>query len=50
VTQGKGRVPDYELDDRLKLTTLAQVRAVADPLRGLIFDLMLGRSASTSER
>lgn len=49
MTQGKGQVPDYELDDPLELTTLAQVRAVADPLRGLILDLLLERAASVSE-
>lgn len=49
MAQGKSQLPDYELDDRLELTTLAQVRAVADPLRGLILDLLLQRSASASD-
>lgn len=41
--------PDYELDDTLELTTPAQVRAVSDPLRMTILDLLRERAATVSE-
>src|ERR687895_468506 len=34
-------IPDYELDDRLVITAPAQLRAIADSLRGTILDLLL---------
>jgi len=46
---GKTSVPDYELDDRLELNTLSQVRALADPLRDSVLDLLLERAATVSE-
>jgi DNA-binding transcriptional ArsR family regulator len=42
-------IPDYELIDRLELTTHAQLRAIADPLRSTILDLLLERAATVSE-
>jgi DNA-binding transcriptional ArsR family regulator len=43
------RIPDYELVDRMELTTPAQLRAIADPLRSLILDLLLERAATVTE-
>src|SRR4051794_12540870 len=41
--------PDYELDDTLELTTPAQVRAISDPLRMTVLDLLRDRAATVSE-
>jgi DNA-binding transcriptional ArsR family regulator len=43
------RIPDYELAERVELTTPAQLRAMADPLRGTILDLLLERAATVAE-
>lgn len=43
------RIPDYDLVDRIELTTPAQLRAIAHPLRGLILDLLLERAATVAE-
>jgi DNA-binding transcriptional ArsR family regulator len=43
------RIPDYELADRLVVTTPAQLRAMADPLRATILDLLLERAATVAE-
>jgi DNA-binding transcriptional ArsR family regulator len=42
-------IPDYELADRLVVTAPAQLRALADPLRATILDLLLERAASVAE-
>jgi DNA-binding transcriptional ArsR family regulator len=42
-------IPDYELADRLVVTTPAQLRAIADPLRATILDLLLERAATVAE-
>ena len=42
-------IPDYELADRIVVTTPAQLRALADPLRGTILDLLLERAATVAE-
>lgn len=42
-------IPDYELVDRLELTTHAQLRAIADPLRSTILELLLERAATVGE-
>lgn len=42
-------IPDYELADRLVVTTPAQLRALADPLRATILDLLLERAATVAE-
>jgi DNA-binding transcriptional ArsR family regulator len=42
-------VPDYELAERLEVTTPAQLRAMADPLRATILDLLLERAATVAE-
>jgi DNA-binding transcriptional ArsR family regulator len=41
--------PDYELDDQLVVTAPAQLRAMADPLRATILDLLLERAATVAE-
>lgn len=41
--------PDYDLDDTLELTTPAQIRAISDPLRMTILDLLRERAATVSE-
>ena len=43
------RVPDYELDDRVALTTPFQVRAISHPLRTTILSLLHERAASVTE-
>jgi DNA-binding transcriptional ArsR family regulator len=42
-------IPDYELADRLVITAPAQLRAIADPLRVTILDLLLERAATVAE-
>ncbi|HCT78391.1 MAG TPA: ArsR family transcriptional regulator [Micromonosporaceae bacterium] len=41
--------PDYELEERKVVTAPHELRAIADPLRGVILDLLLERAASVSE-
>jgi DNA-binding transcriptional ArsR family regulator len=41
--------PDYPLADRIVVTAPEQLRAMADPLRSTIIDLLLERSATVSE-
>ena len=43
------QLPDYELPDAVELTTPAQLRAIADPLRSSILDLVLERAATVAE-
>jgi DNA-binding transcriptional ArsR family regulator len=43
------RIPDYELADRIVVTTPAQLRAIADRLRATILDLLLERAATVAE-
>jgi DNA-binding transcriptional ArsR family regulator len=43
------RIPDYDLDERLIVTAPAQLRAMADPLRATILDLLLERAATVAE-
>jgi DNA-binding transcriptional ArsR family regulator len=42
-------IPDYELEDQIVVTEPAQLRAMADPLRGTILDLLLERAATVAE-
>ena len=42
-------VPDYELADRSVVTAPEQLRALADPLRATILDLLLERAATVAE-
>jgi DNA-binding transcriptional ArsR family regulator len=42
-------IPDYELVDQIVVTSPAQLRAMADPLRATILDLLLERAATVAE-
>ena len=41
--------PDYELAERVVVTAPRQLRAMADPLRSTILDLVLERAATVTE-
>lgn len=41
--------PDYDLPDTVEVSTPAQLRAIADPLRSTILDLVLERAATVAE-
>jgi DNA-binding transcriptional ArsR family regulator len=43
------QVPDYDLAEDVEVSTPAQLRAMADPLRGTLLDLLLERAATVSE-
>ena len=45
----KSPIPDYELAEKTIITAPAQLRAIADPLRDTIMDLLLERAATVSE-
>src|SRR5256886_3004906 len=45
----KSTLPDYELQDEIVITAPAQLRAIADPLRDTILDLLLERAATVTE-
>ena len=44
-----GGFPDYELAEKVVVTAPAELRAMADPLRGTILDLVLERAATVAE-
>jgi DNA-binding transcriptional ArsR family regulator len=43
------RFPDYDLADRIVVTKPAELRAMADPLRATLLDLVLERAATVAE-
>jgi DNA-binding transcriptional ArsR family regulator len=43
------RIPDYDLDELLVVTATEQLRALADPLRGTLLELLLERAATVTE-
>jgi DNA-binding transcriptional ArsR family regulator len=45
----KSPIPDYELAEKLVVAAPAQLRAIADPLRDTILDLLLERAATVAE-
>lgn len=45
----KPTVPDYDIDDRMELTSAAQVRAIGHPLRTTILGLLHERAATVTE-
>ena len=45
----KSKIPDYELAEKMVITAPAQLRAIADPLRDTILDLLLERAATVAE-
>lgn len=44
-----GQVPDYDFDDLRIVSSPAELRAMADPLRSTILDLLLERAATVAE-
>ena len=45
----KDRVPDYDLADDVVVATPERLRAMADPLRSTLLDLLLERAATVTE-
>ncbi|MCW2767771.1 MAG: ArsR family transcriptional regulator [Nocardioides sp.] len=43
------KFPDYELVDRIVVTSPAELRAMADPFRSTLLDLVLERAATVTE-
>jgi DNA-binding transcriptional ArsR family regulator len=43
------QIPDYDLDEMVVVTAPAQLRALADPLRATLLELLLERAATVSE-
>jgi DNA-binding transcriptional ArsR family regulator len=43
------QIPDYDLDEMLVITAPEQLRALADPLRTTLLELVLERAASVTE-
>jgi DNA-binding transcriptional ArsR family regulator len=43
------QIPDYDLGEQLVVTAPEQLRALADPLRGTLLELVLERAATVSE-
>lgn len=43
------QIPDYDLQTMLVVTAPAQLRALADPLRGTLLELLLERAATVTE-
>ncbi len=43
------QIPDYDLDEMVVVTGPAQLRALADPLRSTLLDLLLERAATVTE-
>ncbi len=43
------KIPDYDLPDTVEVSTPKQLRAIADPLRTTILDLVLERAATVAE-
>src|SRR4051794_33662390 len=43
------QIPDYDLDEMVVVTAPEQLRALADPLRGTILELLLERAATVTE-
>jgi hypothetical protein len=42
------RIPDYDLEDMVVVTAPGQLRALADPLRGIILELLLERAGTVA--
>ena len=43
------QIPDYDLEDLVVVTAPEQLRALVDPLRGTLLDLLLERAATVTE-
>ena len=44
-----GQIPEYDLDDLVVVTATKQLRALADPLRATLLELLLERAATVTE-
>ncbi|MGH8823530.1 MAG: helix-turn-helix domain-containing protein [Jiangellaceae bacterium] len=44
-----GQIPDYDLDEMVVVTAPEQLRALADPLRTTLLELLLERAATVTE-
>src|SRR5215204_81322 len=44
-----GQIPDYDLDEMLVVTAPGQLRALAEPLRATLLELVLERAATVTE-
>ncbi|MCW2929477.1 MAG: ArsR family transcriptional regulator [Actinomycetia bacterium] len=49
MTVNEQQIPDYDLDDLVVITAPDQLRAVADPLRSTLLELVLERAATVTE-
>ncbi|HEY6788725.1 MAG TPA: winged helix-turn-helix domain-containing protein [Trebonia sp.] len=49
MTVNEQQIPDYDLDDLVVITVPDQLRAVADPLRSTLLELVLERAATVTE-
>src|SRR5690242_166686 len=45
----KERIPDYDLEEMIVVTAPAQLRALAQPLRATLLELLLERAATVTE-
>jgi DNA-binding transcriptional ArsR family regulator len=45
----KEQIPDYDLEDMVVVTAPGQLRALADPLRATLLELLLERAATVTE-
>src|SRR5215467_13375653 len=43
------QIPDYDLEDMVVITAPGQLRALADPLRATLLELLLERAATVTE-
>jgi DNA-binding transcriptional ArsR family regulator len=46
---GNEQIPDYDLDEMVVVTAPAQLRALAEPLRATLLELLLERAATVTE-
>jgi DNA-binding transcriptional ArsR family regulator len=46
---GNQQIPDYDLDEMIVVTAPAQLRALAEPLRATLLELLLERAATVTE-
>ena len=49
MSNGEQPIPDYDLEEMLVVTTPEQLRALADPLRDTLLELVLERAATVTE-
>jgi DNA-binding transcriptional ArsR family regulator len=49
INSGRKSLPDYELEDRIVVTSPRELRAMSDPLRSTLLELVLERAATVTE-